>query len=400
MYKMLIIDDEYLVRTGIRETIDWSAYDVQIVGEATNGKLGLAMAKELMPDIIITDVKMPVMDGIQFAKELKEAEFSGVVIILSGYSDFDYARNALESGVYSYLLKPADNDELIRKVVEAKETLEKRRKNASIVNSFQEGAPMLRSKVVEDVLRGKSEEELTDRLELFDLRYIRKGTVICCKAEESANATAPREGVTQFYNACIALLKDFDLLGEVYEDGFILITSLSDTGFLSSQLRQLLFRHEKTSDTMLCVAVSGLFEGGAQLAERFAEAKKLIENRPYKMVNSVLAEDGSAQPYKKLVLDAMTLVAEKFDKNITIKSVADELYVSESHLMHIFKNSLGKTFNEYLTDYRILKAKEFLSKGKYRVNEVAGMVGYGDEKYFGQVFKKLTGMTPKEYSLK
>jgi hypothetical protein len=80
---MLIVDDEYLVRTGIRETIDWSLYDIEIIGEATNGKLGLNMALELSSDIIISDVKMPIMDGIQLADELS-IEFKDTLVSASG----------------------------------------------------------------------------------------------------------------------------------------------------------------------------------------------------------------------------------------------------------------------------------------------------------------------------
>ena len=82
---------------------------------------------------------------------------------------------------------------------------------------------------------------------------------------------------------------------------------------------------------------------------------------------------------------------------MTVSIVADELYVSESYLMHLFKDTLGMTFNECLTNYRIMMAKRLLLKGSYRINEIANLVGYNDVKYFGQVFKKIVGCTPSDF---
>src|SRR5690554_3429419 len=98
MYKVLIIDDEYLVRVGLKDTIDWASFGAEIVGEATNGKQGFQLALQLQPDLIITDVKMPVMNGVELASKLKQHNFQGRVIVLSGYSDFEYARSTFESG--------------------------------------------------------------------------------------------------------------------------------------------------------------------------------------------------------------------------------------------------------------------------------------------------------------
>jgi two-component system response regulator YesN len=73
MIKMIVVDDEYLVRRGIRETIDWAKYNIEIIGEADNGKRGLKLIKDLRPDIVISDVKMPVMDGVELVKEIQKA---------------------------------------------------------------------------------------------------------------------------------------------------------------------------------------------------------------------------------------------------------------------------------------------------------------------------------------
>ncbi|MGN1040350.1 MAG: response regulator, partial [Candidatus Fimimonas sp.] len=117
MYKMMIVDDEYLVRLGISETIDWASYGVEIVDTAVNGKEGLEKILQQKPDVVISDIKMPVMDGTQLVKALNEQNYDGIVVILSGYNDFQYAKDTLEMGVFKYVLKPIDNDELVQTVL-------------------------------------------------------------------------------------------------------------------------------------------------------------------------------------------------------------------------------------------------------------------------------------------
>lgn len=113
MYRVLVVDDELVVRRGIVTGIDWSALDCEVVSEAANGIEGMEAAARYTPDIIITDVRMPQMDGLSMMSELRRRGCRAHAIVLTAYSDFDYARKAIGFGAEEYLLKPFDNDELI-----------------------------------------------------------------------------------------------------------------------------------------------------------------------------------------------------------------------------------------------------------------------------------------------
>ena len=117
MLKVLIVEDEPYVRKGIVLSVDWTALDCFVVGEAANGEEGLAAALRYQPNIIITDIKMPKMDGIEMLKRLREAGCGAQVIILTAYSDFEYAKNALHYGAADYLLKPFRDGELEQVIV-------------------------------------------------------------------------------------------------------------------------------------------------------------------------------------------------------------------------------------------------------------------------------------------
>ena len=112
MIGVLVVEDEIYVRKGIVLTVDWEKLGCTVVGEATNGEEGLEAAKRLKPGLIITDIKMPKMDGLKMLTELREAGIESAVVILTAYSDFSYAQQALRLGAADYLLKPFHDGEL------------------------------------------------------------------------------------------------------------------------------------------------------------------------------------------------------------------------------------------------------------------------------------------------
>jgi two-component system response regulator YesN len=117
LYKLLVVDDEDIIRDGIANVVPWDSCNIVIAGEASNGVEALEKVEEIMPDIVITDINMNCMDGLELAYELKQRHPHIKVIILSGYDEFEYAKKALQLKVFSYLLKPISPSELI-KVVE------------------------------------------------------------------------------------------------------------------------------------------------------------------------------------------------------------------------------------------------------------------------------------------
>ena len=109
--KILIVDDEYLLRQGIKHLVDWRKEGFEIVGEASNGKEALDLIEMLKPHIVISDIVMPVMDGIDLAKIMKSKYPEVQIVILSGYGDFDYVKSTFKVGVNDYILKPKLNPE-------------------------------------------------------------------------------------------------------------------------------------------------------------------------------------------------------------------------------------------------------------------------------------------------
>lgn len=129
MYRILIVEDEQILREGFRHSLDFSQLNCEICGEAKNGQEGLEKIRELCPDIVFTDLRMPVMDGLEMLR-LSKAQYQYEAVILSGYSEFAYAREAISLQVAEYLLKPFDRQELKAILVQLTQRLDNRRMTA------------------------------------------------------------------------------------------------------------------------------------------------------------------------------------------------------------------------------------------------------------------------------
>ena len=112
MYHVLVADDEDIIREGIKCLVDYEALGFSIIGEAANGDSAYEAILSLKPDVVLMDIRMPGMSGLEVIHKIKEQGFEGKIIIISSYSDFNYAQEAIRYGVQYYLTKPIDEDEL------------------------------------------------------------------------------------------------------------------------------------------------------------------------------------------------------------------------------------------------------------------------------------------------
>jgi two-component system, response regulator YesN len=137
MYKVFLVEDEIVIREGIKNIIHWEEEGFKIVGDESDGELAYPMIIREQPDILITDIKMPFMDGLELSKLLKRDLPQLKIIIISGYSDFGYAQQAIDIGVSEYLLKPVTSAKLVAAVKNAAAAIEKERKEKLILEQYQ-----------------------------------------------------------------------------------------------------------------------------------------------------------------------------------------------------------------------------------------------------------------------
>lgn len=164
-YKIFIIDDEPMVVKGLKQLVPWDEINCEISGTAKNGEEGLKLIKEDKPDIIISDIRMPKLSGLEMIEALKEIRQDMKFIILTGHRDFDYARKAIDLGVVKYLLKPTNIEDIKSAVLEAVMLLDDER-------SIEDDIKELRVKLNEKIIEEHSEISINDSEGEHKLKYL------------------------------------------------------------------------------------------------------------------------------------------------------------------------------------------------------------------------------------
>lgn len=128
-YKVLLVDDEEEVRNAIEQRINWEELGFEVIGKAQNGVKAMEIAEKLQPDVVITDIKMPYMNGLELARNLKEENPGVRILILTGFDEFEYAKEAVHLEIEEYILKPINANELSECLKRLKNVLDKEKKN-------------------------------------------------------------------------------------------------------------------------------------------------------------------------------------------------------------------------------------------------------------------------------
>lgn len=168
MYKLLIVDDEDWIRERLRYTIDWSQMGIEVVGEAADGEEALDITSRMLPDVVLTDIRMPGIDGLEYIKRLRDCNIHTKAIIISGFSDFEYAQKAIKLGAFDYILKPVEDEDLTDVVRRCLEEINvEKKKDLLLTNAkdqLEKSLPLLKKEFLINLINGffKSEKDILD----------------------------------------------------------------------------------------------------------------------------------------------------------------------------------------------------------------------------------------------
>ena len=356
--KVYIADDEAFTRNGIVNYVPWDSVGCQVVGSGANGEEVLDYIADHDIDILVTDIRMPKMDGLQLLSSIASTDSALRVILISAYTEFSYIHAALHYDIVDdYILKPIQPDKLLRAVEKASAQIRN-------MHSF----PMLKSLCD------------AERLE-YDKSYYRDAiSQITAKAEgrqcEEAQAlTQAAYATMQQATGSLNLAKRFsiDLLDALF-------SRLYAHGIRPAQ-----------------VTVS------RDLHHDFLTACNLQEITGH--MCWFLLQCTAAFPANKAEATLPPLIQKAIQQMDTqygqyafcLQSLADYLQVSPSYLSTKFKEALGVNFNKHLNQIRIQHAKAMLTNPSNRISEIGKSCGFQDTHYFSKQFKQYTGQTPKEY---
>lgn len=362
MYRVFFAEDETAVRDLIINTIDWKEQGVVFCGTASDGEEALPLIIKEKPDILITDIKMPHMNGLELA-HLATQQLPGLrVIIISGYSDFEYMREAIYLGVADYVLKPVTPLKLMQAMERTMHMLEverDRERMRSIVGRDDEQSnakPMLNS-LIENAMKSPVDEK-------------------CIR--DFLNTASSSEVATFVDKLLTEVAADKNPSQRVYY-AYDIITAAAKTAKTMGLEPQILKEYTSAAEN------HGSNVDFANLLNRFFT--KIIEMR-----------EAMADSKIRLVRRAQNYIDEHYaDPHLSLTGVADFVGVTPNYLSQLFSRETNENFNEYLNRVRIRHAAGLLKNSDSTIQSVACETGYADAFYFSKVFKKLMGMSPREF---
>ncbi|AHV97002.1 two component transcriptional regulator, arac family protein [Paenibacillus sabinae T27] len=406
MYKVLITDDEWLIREGLKQTIDWQALDCEIVAEALNGEQSLQAVKEHKPDILLTDIRMPSMDGMQLAEEAQRIHPSIRIIFLTGFDDFTYAQQAVKLKAADYVLKPTNPDELVEVFEKVCGDIKASRDNETVERELREwvsaGYTLVLEKLLHDQLLGISDPKSARMLtEIIDNRRL-------CE-EGFRIALIQYEDHTCWHEQLKDELHDrlWDILiGPPVTLGGNRAALMigADSGDHGKQLWSRI--QEISGNSPLVIGLSLPHQSLESVGQAHREATAALHfKRPGPGQKSGVYEFGDIECWgeQPVATDAANFkqveafIQTRYAEDLSLQQLAAQFHISEAHFSRLFRKATGTTFIDYVTQVRMEKAMELLSSPDSRIYEVSLAVGYQDSRYFSQLFRKATGKTPTEF---
>ena len=394
MIKLFLVEDEVVMREGIKRRIDWASENIDFVGEASDGELALPMILETRPDIVITDIKMPFMDGLSLSEHIRRELPDTRIIILSGYDDFSYARKAIKLGVTEYLLKPITPAALLDSVREVigkivKEREEKLRLASDPQNEYEEKEREA-LKLFSDIARHMLEKPES-------------------RARSEGNMTGDPVDISAAGDFSEKELESFLKTGSGDEAEALIDSIFASVGEQNS--RSLMFLNYITMAMYFTMVrfLKSIGEDASEINDRLGDINDVIRGmtdisgaRQYltRYLRQViyLRDNGAANKYGRVIRDSAAYIDGHFaDEDISLNTLAELANMSPNHFSSVFSQEMGVTFIEYLINRRMEKAKELLMTTDKKSFEIAYEVGYRDPHYFSSTFKKTQGMTPREY---
>ncbi len=345
------------------------------------------------PEMIIVGVDSA-GSGLEFAQKLARDGFDGMLFFYGTCVELEIVCSALPRSGCAFV-HSEDDDRAIEKIKHFAGFLAHNKRMRRAVDSIFLGAPQITKEYFSRLLAGDDSEYLRLQIGVLGINPPSAGCVIYGKTINPLN--------TEHAEKCFAKLSealDGDSFGDFWRDCFITVTSEKDEHALKNLIKPTVDEIAAAGGEFI-IGISEFSPEKHSLKEAVKAAKILVGDNVFMSSCGVYTDSENAVVHsgkcRRLVGDALKLIGEHYSEKISAEWAARQLFVSSSHLMHEFKKSLGSTFNDCLKKYRTMRAKELLSSGNYRVNEVARAVGFSDARYFGMVFKGETGISPGEF---
>jgi two-component system response regulator YesN len=393
MYKVFLAEDEIVVREGIRNNISWEKIPFTLAGEAPDGEIALSRIKDVKPDILITDIRMPFMDGLALSAAVKKSFPWIKIIILSGHDEFQYAREAISIGIEEYLLKPVSAQDMLKTLDKVAKRIDSEKNEylnienlKSRVQSYSEALKILNDELSREV--SQAADSITAASDAgngaFDPTCLKNfnADIFYTKLRYAAKNEIDSIvwDLVEMIDGGWGSPAVYFLLGE------IIVASSKIAETFGGNIKNVI-PFSLTNDNIHEITGS---------RDAFAEKVKSL------LVALIEYRDSRAQGrYQSVIVKAREYIDHNFNSpDISLYSTAAHIGISPNHFSTVFAQETGENFIEYLTRARIDRAKLLLKSSSMKSADIARETGFSDPHYFSYIFKKHSGLSPREFRLR
>ncbi|WP_199617072.1 response regulator transcription factor [Paenibacillus alkalitolerans] len=392
VWKVIIADDEPIIREGIRNAVDWSALHMEVTAEAEDGEEAMELALRHQIHILLVDLNMPIMNGMELIKEVRKLLPECRIIIITGHDEFGYAQEAIRLQVDDYILKPAQPKQLhsvlSRTVKQLENSMHQSRHLKLASEQIMKNLHMLRERFCLEWMEGHlSYEEIREQLQFLRLPDNAPDILAVIRWPE----LSPNQSLMKERDRQLLLYAIENIAGELLEAyPSVIFRSYSDLIFImvwGPCPLEVLTRIEQS--------VQGYLKLSVVLHSEKVSGGLAAVPAAYKTCKTAVYQGTQISPVAKRA--KQYIQTHLHDASLTLESLAELLNVSPVYLSRVIKNELGVSFVAFVTQLRIQRAIQLLNSTDWPIHKIAEQVGYESQHYFSTAFKKVVGVPPIQY---
>ncbi|MDS0525135.1 response regulator [Clostridium sp. SHJSY1] len=401
MCRLFIVEDEEIIREGIEKNIDWKSNDVDIVGTAGNGRACIEKLELCMPEVILSDIKMPFMDGMELVEYLYEFYPQIKVVLLTAFDEFEYAKKALNYKVCQYIMKYEENEKILTAVLKAGKEY---KVSLSQMERVKQSEVLLENKILRDLLfYDEKSEEIEKNLLNSKINFLYDDFfVTCILIKESKNMV---EGYNLLQKDIKNLNCEFNLYFCKAEQKLYVITNFDrkNLDLFREFIGKLDYLLRKEMHIFQLKAVVGqVYKGIEGINKSYDEVNDVISlyqvNHHFDKDEKIIIVNNNENTNKKTVKQIMDYINEHYqEKNICLDTIAKNVHLTPSYVSTLFKKEKSINISDYIIKIRIERAKYLLMTTDMKTYEISDEIGYVNSQYFSVLFKRNTGLSPTEY---
>lgn len=410
--KILLVDDEPIVLQGVSTIIrQFGNPNWKVVGQCSSTEEALVQIDRLRPEVVMTDIRMSGLSGLELTERIKEKNKDTVVILLTGYADFDFARQALKLGAFEYLLKPTQYADILDCLKKAEAHLQKMKEKEFLFESLQDSRIAAREKFLMDLMKGiysvgQNLEKLSEYYHLdspyylvLSLKHIQQQNLFGKDSKDkNMQDYAIKNIAAEILSECGKVFTVSDTVDHFWA---VLLLKEYDMDSVSRVVQLLINKAEEAIGVRVRIGVSEPCTRLDDLCVSYGQAGHCLQlceqNNWFSAFGDQLHYTHPEKNYSDNILKAISYVQNHYQESISLKDVAEYVYLNIWYFSDLFKREVGKSFTDYVTELRISHAKELLKDKKKKLYQISYSIGINEPAYFSQLFKKVTGMSPKEY---